>query len=243
MPSGFQQDQNQLTPSYYRVVITMTGGATAWYPVNDSEGPETEGRISTYAWDNFEGDSRPTTLRKAQALSRGNMRFQNIVTAVENLADCQILDIEEAAAANGDAMADNSNIAFTIKFDRDEGVFPAYCAIRKAEGASTNGNATVTYDNVVYPQYWTYSGQEYAIGSDASTTTADTIRDVIWKALNTSWTRSVRVFHPVEGSSPLVGEGVQEVLTANQPFDNGPNAFTDIAVNEINGTTTTISTD
>ena len=76
MPSGFQQDQNQLTPSYYRVVIDMSSG---WYAVDDSEGPTTEGRISTYAWDNFEGSDRPNTLRRAQALARGNIRFQNIV--------------------------------------------------------------------------------------------------------------------------------------------------------------------
>ena len=237
MPSGFQQDQNQLTPSYYRVVIACGEDNAFWYAVGTSEGNDTtEGRISTYAWDNFEGGDRPTTLAKAQALARGNMRFQNIVTALENLADCQILDIENQANPNGDDMADNSDIAFTVKFDRDEGVFPAYCAIRKAEGANSDG--TTSYDNVDYPQYYLYCGN-----GDTANNTNDALRDVIWKALSTSWTRSVRVFHPVEGSDPLEGEGFQEVLTVDKPFDNDQNAYNDIAVQEIDGTTTTIITD
>jgi hypothetical protein len=234
MPSGFQQDQNQLTPSYYRVVITMQGGSSTWYTVDSNDGGNTTGRISTYAWDNFSGDNRPTTLDSARALAHGNMRFQNIVTALENLADCQILDIEEDAVANGDAMADNQWINFTIKFDRDEGVFPAYCAIRKAEGANSNG--TTSYDNVDYPQYYAY-GQEFLVQN-----TEDAIRDIIWKALNASWTRSTRVFHPVEGSDPLEGEGSQETITVERPFNNGPNAFEDIAVQVLDGTTTTIVT-
>ena len=30
MPSGFQQDINQLSPDFYRVVITMSGGTGTW---------------------------------------------------------------------------------------------------------------------------------------------------------------------------------------------------------------------
>lgn len=231
MPSGFQQDQNQLTPSYYRVVITMNGGAATWYTVDSNDGASTAGRINTGAWDNFEGNDRPSTLAKSQALARGNMRFQNIVTAVENLADCQILDIENAGYT-GNNLPDQDYINFTIKFDRDEGVFPAYCAIRKAEGANSNG--TTSYDNVIYPAYYLYADT----GGTANNT-EDALRDIIWKALATQWTRSVRVFHPLEGSDPLTGEGAQETLTVEYPFDNGENAFTDIAVNEIDGTTTT----
>ena len=239
MPSGFQQDQNQLTPSYYRVVIQCGNNEAQWYAVGDGDGPNTEGRISTYTWDNFSGNDRPTTQATANALARGNLRFQSIVEAVENLADCQILDIEGNNGFSGDNQADNSQIAFTIKFDRDEGVFPAYVAIRKADPNQGNGtDGTVTYDNVVYPQYWSVSGQEAHIS-----TTEDAIRDTIWKALKQSRTRSVRVFHPVEGTDPLQGEGYQDVITASQPWDNDGNAWLDIAVTEINGTTTTITTD
>ena len=35
MPSGFQQDNNQLTPSYYRVTIDCGDNNAIWYAVGD----------------------------------------------------------------------------------------------------------------------------------------------------------------------------------------------------------------
>ena len=250
MPSGFQQDQNQLTPSYYRVVINMgalgEGSSATWYTVDNNDGDNTTGRISTYAWDSMEGNNRPATLEVAQALARGNLRFQYIVEAIENLADCQILDVENWADTNATAMADNGSIAFTIKFDRDEGVFPALCAIKKAQDWNSNGN-TYPIDGVVYPQYYAYVDN-----GDTVNNTADAIRDVIWLALkhynpatdnNITRSRSTRVFHPVEGTDPLEGEGFQEVVETEYCWDNDGNAWSDIGVTEIDGTTTTISAD
>lgn len=236
MPSGFQQDQNQLTPSYYRVIITSNNENAYWFAQADGDGVESEGRITPFAWDNFEGSDRPSTVLKAQALARGNLRFQSIIEAVENLADCQILDVETNAGPSGDSQMNNTETRFTIKFDRDEFVIPAYCAIRKQEDAGTDGS--FTYDNVIYPRYWSYSGQEYSIANSA-----DAVRDVIWKALAQGRDRLVRVFRPFDGSDPLVGEGVDEYITASKPFDNDQNAFNDIVVEEINGTTTTVTTD
>jgi hypothetical protein len=246
MPSGFQQDQNQLTPSYYRITITMTGGSATWTPVGDgNEFGTNEGRISTYAWDNFEGDNRPTTQATANALARGNLRFQAIVESLSNLADCQILDIEEQANPNGDDMANNEFVNFTVKFDRDEGVFPALCAIKKAQNWGSEG--TTPYDNVVYPAYYTYhlngDDQDNNAGGDTVNNTNDAIRDVIWKALYDGRTRSVRVFQPVDGSDPFTGEGIQAIITADKPWNNDNNAYADITCEEIDGTTTTIITD
>lgn len=245
MPSGFQQDQNQLTPSYYRVTIDMENGDATWYTVASNDGNLTTGRISAYAWDNFEGDNRPTTQAKADALARGNLRFQYIVEAIENLADCQILDIEHAANPNGDDMADNNWINFTIKFDRDEGVLPALMALKKAQGWGIDG--TISYDNVTYPQYYTYVDN-----GDTVNNTEDAIRDVIWLALkhynpytdsNITRSRSTRVFHPIEESDPLEGSGAQDEINTQYCWDNDSNAWNDIGVQEINGTSTTITND
>lgn len=236
MPSGFQQDQNQLTPSYYRVVISCGDNSAYWYGVGDEADAENIGRISPYSWDNFSGSSLPSTQAYADALARGNLRFQSIIEAVENLADCQILDVEAYNEFTADDQANNTQIAFTIKYDRDEGVFPAYCAIRKYEGANSSG--TTTYNDVEYPAYWTYTGDEYTIQD-----TSNALRDVIWKTLADGRTRSVRVFQPVEGSDPLVGEGIQEVITVSKPFNNDYNAFNDITVQEIDGTTTNLTAD
>ena len=244
MPSGFQQDNNQLTPSYYRVTIDCGDNNAIWYAVGDgNEMGTNEGRISALAWDNFNGNNRPETQAEANALARGNLRFQYIVEAIENLADCQILDIEHSAGASN--MHDNIWINFTVKFDRDEGVLPALAAIKKAQGWAYDG--FITYDEVQYPRY-----DCYVSNGDSVSNTADAIRDVIWLALKqydpysdstSDRSRSVRVFHPVEGSVPLEGEGFQEVITTTRPWDDDNNAWSDIGVTEITDMTTTISYD
>ena len=245
MPSGFQQDQNQLTPSYYRVTINMVGNAT-WYGTGDEADVKTMGRISSYSWDSMEGNNRPATQAIANALARGNLRFQHIVEALSNLADCQILDIENWADTNAGDMANNEYINFTVKFDRDEGVLPALFALKKAQGISDDGGIT-SYDNVDYPNYYAYVDN-----GDTVNNTEDAIRDVIWFALSqhiagtsnpADRSRSVRVFQPIEESDPLAGEGIQSVITTGNPWNNDSDAWSDIGVNEIDGTTTTMTAD
>jgi hypothetical protein len=107
MPSGFQQDSNQLAPAFYRVVLDTSG-----YPTNAGND---NGGVTPNSSDSFA--TLPTTLAKGQARARGNMRFRNIVNRLSGLADCQILDVE-ITEADGDAQAEA--IAFTVKFDRDE---------------------------------------------------------------------------------------------------------------------------
>ena len=113
MPSGFQQDANQLAPGFYRVVLTMTN--TTYYPTADSND---NGGVTPNSSDSFSTANLPTTLAKGQARARGNMRFRNIVNALTGLADCQIVDIEvDSDESNGDAQA--TTLAFTAKYDRD----------------------------------------------------------------------------------------------------------------------------
>jgi hypothetical protein len=106
MPSGFQQDANQLQPNFYRVSIDTSG-----YPTADGN---TNGGITPNSSDSF--GTLPTTLIKGKQRSRGNMRFQNILNELGLLADFQILDIT-ITEANADAQA--TALAFTVKFDRD----------------------------------------------------------------------------------------------------------------------------
>lgn len=113
MPSGFQQDTNQLAPGFYRVVLTMTN--TTYYPTADSDD---NGGVTPNSSDSFSTANLPTTLAKGQARARGNMRFRNIVNSLSGIADCQILDIElDSDESNGDAQA--TTLAFTVKYDRD----------------------------------------------------------------------------------------------------------------------------
>ena len=108
MPSGFQQDTNQLQPNFYRVAIDMTG-----YPTADGDD---NGGITPNGSDSFSTANLPTTLVKGKARARGVMRFENIVRRLTGLADCQILDIT-ITEANADAQA--TALAFTVKYERD----------------------------------------------------------------------------------------------------------------------------
>jgi hypothetical protein len=110
MPSGFQQDSNQLQPNFYRVQID-TSSAT-YYPTADGD---TNGGITPNGWDALA--TAPTTLVKGKARARGNMRFRNIVNALSGLTDCQILDITMTSETVGDDQA--TACTFTVRFDRD----------------------------------------------------------------------------------------------------------------------------
>jgi hypothetical protein len=113
MSSGFQQDTNQLQPSFYRVTIDMA--STAYFPTATTN--SADGGCTPNTWDFFPAGSLPSTATHATARARGNLRFKQVVNQLTGLADCQILDIS-ITEANADAQA--TALAFTVKFDRDE---------------------------------------------------------------------------------------------------------------------------
>ena len=140
MPSGFQNDSNQLQAEMYKVIID-TSSAT-YFPTADGND---NGGITPNASDSFA--TLPTTLVLGKARARGNMRFRNIVNRLQALSDCQIRDIT-ITEANGSAQA--TSLQFTVLFER-----PLFAALTGAAiGASTvgndiNGNAMDTTAKVV----------------------------------------------------------------------------------------------
>ena len=138
MPSGFQQDLNQLQPNFYRVAIDTSGYPTANGNDNGGITPNDSNFFSTA--------NQPTTIAKGQARSRGVMRFENIVRRLTSLADCQILDIETGIAGGGVEVAGNNQVtslAFTVKYDRDEGVVAA-CTDLNGSTTAVDGSTAVT---------------------------------------------------------------------------------------------------
>jgi len=126
MPSGFQNDTNQLQAEMYRVIITMSNAT--YYPTADSAD---NGGVTPNSADSFA--TLPTTLAKGRARARGNMRFRNVVNRLSGLTDCQIRDIT-ITEANGDAQA--TSLAFTVAFER-----PDFIALTgTAVGSTTVGN-------------------------------------------------------------------------------------------------------
>jgi len=232
MPSGFQQDPNQLQPAYFRVVLDMSNSDI--YITGNADGA---GAVNPYTWDNFAGNDLPSTLDNAIRLAQGNIRFQRIIEELTKYSDAQIIDLE--CNSTGDAITGNNTptaLAFTVRYDRfgidDNNVeadSPLLAMERKYLASINNGNTSSDYD-----------------GENINNTT-EAIQEAIMRALIENVTRSVRVFVPVEGSDPLVGEGIQRQVQAADVTDNENNASwgdlrNSITVNVMDGTTL-ISTD
>jgi hypothetical protein len=125
MPSGFQNDANQLQAEMYKVIITMSNGT--YYPATGADG----GGVTPNSADSFA--TLPTTTAKGQLRARGNMRFRNVVNHLTGLGDCQIRDIT-LTEANGDAQA--SSLQFTVNYER-----PSFIALTGAiQGTTALGN-------------------------------------------------------------------------------------------------------
>lgn len=118
MPSGFQQDLNQLSPAFYRVVLTLSGGTGAY-----NAAAPANGAVNPYDWNAYQ--IAPTTLANGERLARGNIRWQAIIEELTKHADAQILDVEVASADVTDANSLPTGVAFTVKYERDNFVLSA----------------------------------------------------------------------------------------------------------------------
>jgi hypothetical protein len=209
MPSGFQQDPNQLQPAYFRVVLDMTD--TNLY--NNGTGTA-GGAVQPYAWDNFTGNDLPTTVATGVTFARGNLRFQRIIEELAKYADAQILDLEAlhgGGAVNGTDFA--NHIAFTVKYDRfgieyydattDSNTSGLLLAEQQYLRSINNGSTHSPYDN------------------ENINHTYEAIQEAIMRALIETATRSVRVFVPQEGTDPIIGEGTQQQVTVFDVTDGG----------------------
>ena len=203
MPSGFQQDINQLRPAFFRIVLDMTN--TSIYTSNSNN--NYNGSVNPYNWDALTdaGIALPTTVAAGVKLARGNIRFQRIVEEITKYADAQILDVEVSGMSNGDTQP--TELAFTVRYDRfgfdadgfDDaaGDSPLLTAERKYLLSITNGSTNSPYDG------------------DSINNTYEAIQEAVMRALISNVTRSTRVYVPDEGSSPATGEGWQQQVSAS----------------------------
>lgn len=172
--SGFKQDINQLQPTFFRVVLTLSGG-TGSYPTADGND-----NGAVFPQDHSQFTSLPTTLTAAKRVARGHLRFLGVVEEVTKYADAQILDIEFTSA--GATAADNqpTEVKFTVRYDRDANVLPS---VRSEIGGSftfapTTGGA-VTVDS-----------------------TAKAVRYLVGEGLDRhEYVRRVRLFDPTQGET------------------------------------------
>lgn len=135
MPSGFQNDTNQVQSEMYRVVITMSN--TTYYPTTGGAADD-RGGVTPNSSDSFTTANLPTTLAYGQNRARGNMRFRNVVNRLSGLADCQIRDIT-LTEANADAQA--TSLAFTVLYERPSFIPVTGTAIDGSTAISTTAIA------------------------------------------------------------------------------------------------------
>jgi len=136
MPSGFQQNVNQLAPGLYRVVLTMGAGTATWNAASPANGA-----VNPFNWDSY--TTKPSSDANGQRLARGNMRWQFILEEVSKYADAQILDVEVTSSDTTDANSVPSSLAFTIKYDRDAFVLPSVQGVATTFTPTTGGAVTI----------------------------------------------------------------------------------------------------
>jgi hypothetical protein len=228
MSSGFQQNENQLTPGLYRVTVDLTGySSTA--ANTDAGGVETRDS-SAFATQN-------TTLANGQRRARGNLRWQGILEALSIGGDYRILDVEEAESGPSTLdVADDVTITltFTVQYDRDAFVLGAVQNFLIKEGRTTGGvaknsdhetlgSATTCSTTVLAIEELVVRGitkgyQDYVTNVSTAVASGDV------------FTRSYRVYDGTQGAE------TQEVLTVKAPVTPKV-AHTDVTVTNIDGTT------
>jgi len=228
MSSGFQQNENQLTPGLYRVTVDLTGySSTA--ANTDAGGVETRDS-SAFATQN-------TTLANGQRRARGNLRWQGILEALSIGGDYRILDVEEAESGPSTLdVADDVTITltFTVQYDRDAFVLGAVQNFLIKEGRTTGGVAK-------------NSDHETLGSATTCSTTLLAIEELVVRGITKGYqnyvtdvsaavgasdvfTRSYRVFDGTQGAE------TQSVLTVKAPITPKA-AHTDVTVTNIDGTT------
>ena len=229
MASGFQQNENQLTPGLYRVVVDLSGySSTA--ANTDAGGVETR--------DNSAFATQNTSLANGQRRARGNLRWQGILENLGRGGDFRILDIEELEST-GPSVLDNADdvtvtLTFTVQYDRDAFVLGNVQNFLIAEGRTTGGvaknsddetlgSATTTSTTVLAIKELVVRGitkgyQDYVTDVSAAVGSTDV------------FTRSYRVYDGTQGAE------TQAVLTVKAPITPKA-AHTDVTVTAIDGTT------
>jgi hypothetical protein len=200
MPSGFQQDSNQLNPGLFRVVWAASTGT---YPTADGND---NGAITPNSADSFA--TLPTTLVKAKARARGNLRFRNVVNRLSGLGDCQILDIETGISGGGAELVGDdvaTSLALTVKYDRTAGIIDA----QKARNVQETGVAT-------------------NVATVAITTLALAIEDAVVRGFRDATTSTTRVLSSAPTDS-------QTAITVAAP-DTAADILADVTVAQIDGT-------
>ena len=142
MASGFQNNQDQLTPDYYRVTIDLTG-------YNSTATDNASGGVEAWDFTNF--DTMNTTMDNSRRRARGNVRFNAILNQLQLFANVQILDMTVLTSGSFQEAADDvaTGIAFTVGYVQEAYVYGGW---QNTIGSGTFSDGSTSFP----PTYITY---------------------------------------------------------------------------------------
>ena len=212
MASGFQNNNSQLTPNYYRVTIDTSAWSTT--AANNDSG-------SVEAWDYNYFTTLNTSLANSRRRARGNIRFNSILSQLGTGANPEILDMtvmKSGPAAETAADHTAVSVTFTVGYPREAGVLGAWQSI-VGTGTLSDGSTTLTTS--------TYDSLS---ASNAATAVSNSIKEAVVRGITiggaSGYTRSYRTYDP---NGP---QQYQENVTVTQP-DTPANVWTKVTVSII----------
>ena len=209
MASGFQNSQDQLTPTFYRVAIDTSGYSTT-ATNNDSGGVE--------AWDYNYFTTLNTSLNNSKRRARGNIRWNAILQELQRFSNCQILDVTVLKAGpTAETAADDTavSVTFTVGFEQEEYVFNG---LKSLVGAATLSDGATSLST---------SAWEALSSSNKAAQMVLCVKEAVTRGItigsSSGYIRRYRTYDPV------VLEQRDTDITVTQP-DTPANAWADLTV-------------
>jgi hypothetical protein len=197
MPSGFTNTQDQLTPTYYRVLVNSSGFSTTATNTNS-------GSVEVFDHNYF--TTLNTTANNSIRRARGNLRWNAILTELQKFSNCEILDVTVQKAGPADQTAADDvaiSVAFTVGYAQEEYVFSNWQKF--LNGATLSDGATSLSTA-------TYEGLSSA---NKATQVALCIREAVTRGItlggSSGYTRRYRT------SNPTLNEQRDINVTITQP--------------------------
>ena len=215
MPSGFQNNNSQLQPMYYRVQID----SSTWSTTASSNA---SGCVEPWDYNYFA--TLNTTQANSERRARGNIRWNNILSNLTQYADAQILDVtplKTGPAAQTAADDTAVSLAFTVGYYQESYVLGGHVNFLSANGYTYLADGSTLLTTTPYEQL---------SSSNKQTALQNAIADIIVKAIcmggSSGYTRRYRAYNPT-----LPGQ-IDENITVTQP-DTPTNVWTKVTVSLI----------
>ena len=216
MASGFQNNQDQLTPTYYRIEIDMTG-----YPTTATS--TTSGAVEPYDFTNFA--TLNTTTNNSRRRARGNVRFNSIINQLQLFDNVQILDVTNLTSEPADESVANDvaeKLRFTIGYTQEAYVFHGW---QNLIGSGNFSNASRNSFNTTYST--TY---DQLSSANRAAAMVICIKEAVTRGVtiggSSGYSRRYKTY------DPDAAHHLEEEITVTQP-DTPANVWTNLTVNII----------